>query len=216
VSDDVRDQPVQRSSYDLDALSDEAVAEGWLVQFTRWWQAADALQNRDAMVLATADPVTGPSARTVLLRGFDERGFVFFTNRASRKGRELTAIPRGALCWQWLGQERQVRASGRVELVSDADSDAYFAGRPRGSQVGAWASPQSQVLADRAELERLDAEAEARFVGGPVPRPPHWGGYRVVPDAVEFWQGRPDRLHDRIRFRLNASTSSWVRERLAP
>jgi pyridoxamine 5'-phosphate oxidase len=216
VSDDVREEPIERSSYDLGSLAEEAVAGDWLTQFRRWWDDAEGLQNRDAMVLATTDPVTGPSARTVLLRGFDARGLAFYTNRSSRKGRELAAVPRAALCFAWLAQERQVRVTGGVELVADAESDAYFAGRPRGSQVGAWASPQSEVLADRAELERLDAEAEERFAGGPVPRPPHWGGYRVVPDAVEFWQGRPDRLHDRIGYRWDAQTSAWVRERLAP
>jgi pyridoxamine 5'-phosphate oxidase len=219
VSDDVRDQPFRRTSYDLGSLDEAAVAAGWLEQFRRWWEDAEPLRersgiDRSAVVLATVDPVAGPSARTVLVRGFDDAGFVFHTNRLSRKGRELTAVPKAALCWQWLPQERQIRVDGVVSLLSDAESDAYFASRPRGSQLGAWASPQSQLLAGRDELMALEADVAARFEGADVPRPPFWGGYLVRPTAVEFWQGRPDRLHDRIRFR--AAGDEWIRERLAP
>jgi pyridoxamine 5'-phosphate oxidase len=166
------------------------------------------------MIVATADRDGRPSARTVLLKGYDARGFVFYTNYASRKGTEAAANPYASLVFPWFPMQRQVLVAGPVEKVSRSETEAYFATRPRGSQLGAWASPQSQVLADRAAVEAGLAEAVARFGDGPVPAPPHWGGLRVVPDTVEFWQGRSSRLHDRLRYRREAG--GFVVERLAP
>jgi pyridoxamine 5'-phosphate oxidase len=186
-------------------------------QFLAWLQAAlDAgLQEPHAMTLATATPDGAPSARVVLLRRFDERGFVFFTNYDSRKGLELTANPRAALVFYWAELERQVRAEGRVEPTSAEESDAYFRGRPRGSRLGAWASRQSQVIPDRQTLERQMAEFLARYPGDDVPRPPNWGGYRVLPASFEFWQGRDSRLHDRLRY-VRLEAGGWRVERLSP
>jgi pyridoxamine 5'-phosphate oxidase len=185
-------------------------------QFARWYaemQETGAVEPA-AMTLATVDAAGQPSARVVLLKGFDRRGFAFFTNYASRKGAELDAAPRAALLFYWDRQMRQVRVEGAVERLSPAESDEYFATRPRGSQLGAWASPQSAPLADRATLEARVRETEQRFGGGPVPRPPHWGGYRLVPERLEFWQGRADRLHDRLLYQRTAD--GWQRTRLAP
>jgi pyridoxamine 5'-phosphate oxidase len=174
------------------------------------------LLQPDAMILATATPEGRPSARVVLLRGLDERGFVFFTNYESRKGQELAANPHAALVFFWDALERQVRVEGRVELASPAESDAYFQSRPRGSQVGAWASPQSEVLPNREALQRKVIEVEARFAGtAALPRPPNWGGFRLVPELFEFWQGQPSRLHDRLCYRRQPD-ETWLLERLAP
>jgi pyridoxamine 5'-phosphate oxidase len=206
-----------RRAYTLGGLDERDLAPTWLAQLERWLGEALAadLVEPNAMVLATADREGRPSARTVLLKGLDERGLVLFTNLASRKGREALANPRAALVIPWLAVQRQVTVTGAVERVSAEESDAYFASRPRGSRLGALASPQSSVIADRAALERARDELAARFPEGTaVPRPGHWGGLRVVPDAVEFWQGRPDRLHDRLRFRRDGP--GWVVERLAP
>jgi pyridoxamine 5'-phosphate oxidase len=200
-----------------DADSPAATPAHWLELFRLWFSDAandPAIVEANAMQLATATADGRPSVRTVLLKGFDERGLVFYTNLDSAKGRDLTANPRAAVVFAWLAHERQVRVSGAAQPVEDAETDAYFASRPRGSQIGAWASPQSEVVPARAVLEQRAAEAERRFAEVPVPTPPRWGGLRIVPAEVEFWQGRADRLHDRLRYRLDGG--DWVRERLAP
>jgi pyridoxamine 5'-phosphate oxidase len=186
-------------------------------QFRAWYERAlsAGLPLPEAMTLATATPDGRPSARVVLLRGYDENGFVFFTNYDGRKGDELAANPRAALVFYWPELDRQIRIEGRVERATPQESDAYFQSRPRGSQLGAWASPQSEVIASREVLEARLREVEARYPEGPVPRPPFWGGYRVVPEAIEFWQEGPNRLHDRLRYVRQAS-GGWRLERLSP
>jgi len=213
-----------RQRFETDGLDAADLDPDPFVQFRRWFDDAQqaGVHEPHAVVLATADAQGRPSARHVLLKDLDEGGFVFYTNDDSAKGRELAANPHAALCLPWNILARQVRVVGPVERVSDAEADAYFATRPRGSQVGAWASRQSSVLADRGVLEERVAEASARFGDGDVPRPPHWGGYRVLPAEVEFWQGRPSRLHDRFRYRRPApgesggDGSAWILERLSP
>lgn len=184
--------------------------------FEQWWaqRVQVPAQEADAVVLATVDDAGRPSARVVLLRQHDAAGLVFFTNYESRKGVELAANPAAALLCYWDGLARQIRIEGQVERLAAPVSDAYFAGRPRASQIGAWASAQSQPIADRAALAHAVAEADARFRDRPVPRPPHWGGLRLRPDAFEFWQGRQARLHDRIRYEWVAA--DWHRQRLSP
>jgi pyridoxamine 5'-phosphate oxidase len=207
----------ERSDYGRDALTESDLDPDPIVQFRRWYDVAVASGAIEphAMTLATATPDGQPSARVVLLRGVDDRGFSFFTNYESRKGRDLEENPRAALVFFWAELERQVRVEGRVVRVSEAESDDYFASRPRGSRLGAWASPQSAVIPDREAFEGLLRDLEEKYPDEDVPRPPTWGGYRVVPDSFEFWQGRPSRLHDRFRY-SRREDDSWLIERLAP
>jgi pyridoxamine 5'-phosphate oxidase len=198
-------------------LSEDDLASSWLEQFERWLDDvvdSERFVEPNAMIVATADADGHPSARTVLLKGIDERGFVFYTNLESHKGRDALANPHAALVFDWIELRRQVTVTGAIERVSDEESDAYFASRPRGSQIGAHASRQSRPIGSREELDEACHEASERFPGE-VPRPTHWGGLRVVPETVEFWHGRPNRLHDRLRYRRTDS-GGWVVERLAP
>jgi pyridoxamine 5'-phosphate oxidase len=188
-----------------------------VVQFGRWMAEARAAESLEptAMTLATADASGRPAARIVLLKEATARGFVFFGDRRSRKGRDLDENAQAALCFWWAELQRQVRVVGRVELLGTDESEAYFRTRPRESQISAWTSHQSAVVAGRAELDAAWAEQEARFAGGEVPLPPHWGGFRVIPEELEFWQGRPGRFHDRIYYHREPG-GSWRRERLSP
>jgi len=201
-----RDRPL-----DVGDLDDDPIR-----QFRRWFdQAKEAAQPEpEAMAVATSTLAGGPSVRFVLLRGCDERGFVFYTNGHSRKGRELAANPVAALAFRWWTVERQVRVSGPVTPVDPGESDAYFKTRPRGAQLGAWASSQSELLTDRDTLDQQLKTVTARFAGRDVPRPPWWGGFRVRPTEIEFWQGRQDRLHDRLCYRLQGG--QWRIQRLSP
>ena len=206
-----------REHYSETGLSEHDLAADPIEQFQRWFEQWLTTEPYDAnaVIVATVSEDGWPSARAVLLKGLDDRGFVFHTHRRSAKGADIEATRRAALCFLWHPLERQVRVAGTVEHLPDAESDAYFLSRPVGGQVAAWASPQSTVLeGGRDELEALFAEAQARFGGSPVPRPAYWGGYLVRPESVEFWQGRRNRLHDRLRYRR--SDSGWIVERLAP
>lgn len=206
-----------RTDYKQRSLDEANVAENAIEQFTRWWQEAidSRLEEVNAMTLATVTDEGWPAARIVLLKGYDEQGFVFFTNYNSHKGKEMERHPNAALVFFWRELERQVRISGTVEKISAAESDAYFQSRPAGSRIGAWASPQSSVITGRRVIEQNYAEYEKQFGQGPIPRPEHWGGYIVKPVAIEFWQGRGSRLHDRILYTLRQQ-GEWIRERLAP
>ena len=207
-----------RREYARARLDEADVSHDPFVEFARWFAEAQDAQVPDAnaMTLATATAHGEPSARIVLLKAFDERGFVFFTDYRSRKGAELEANPRAALVFYWAELDRQVRITGGVALTTREESERYFRSRPLGSRLGAWASHQSRVIPGRAALEADLREVEARFENGDVPLPAHWGGYRVVPDAIEFWQGRENRLHDRIRYVREAGGKGWRVERLLP
>ncbi len=197
-------------------LTDEGAGPDPFALFDRWYREAReaGLYLPESMALATATADGRPSVRQVLLKAFDERGFVFYTNYDSRKGEEIAENPRGALAVHWPILQRQVRINGRVEKTTEEESYAYFSSRPRGSQVAAWASDQSSVLGGREELELRFAEVKERFAGGDIPLPAFWGGYRVIPETVEFWQGRANRLHDRLRF--TRTGGEWTIDRLYP
>ncbi len=205
-----------RKSYERAELSEDASHADPLAQFAQWLQEAIAAQvpEPNAMTLATVGHDLRPSTRVVLIKGYDARGIVWYTNYDSRKGQELAGNPYAALQFHWVELERVVRIEGRVEKTSDDESDAYFSSRPLDSRIGAWASPQSQVIGGRGVLVANAAKYSAQFLLNP-PRPPHWGGYRLVPDTWQFWQGRKSRLHDRLRYALQ-SDGAWLRERLAP
>lgn len=229
-----------RREYNLAGLRRRDLASDPLVQFKKWFEDATGARGTgtlrkwlikiyktvllirkveqvdvNAMTLATADAQGRPSARIVLLKGLDQRGFMFYTNYQSRKGEELSSNPEAALVFFWPEQERQVCVAGSVSQLSSAESDAYFQSRPRGSQIGAWASDQSRIVHNRADLEQKWDVIEQRYEGQELPRPPHWGGYVLAPSRIEFWQGRPNRLHDRFRY-SRQSDGSWAIERLAP
>ncbi len=207
-----------RQEYMRTGLAEAQAHADPLVQFERWFRDALAaeLPLANAMTLATVSASGAPTARIVLLKALEQGGFVFYTNYRSRKGRELAAQPRACLLFLWSDLERQVRIEGRVETVSAQESDAYYATRPLGARLSAWASAQSEAVPDRAALERALEAMRAKY-GERPPRPPHWGGYRLVPEAIEFWQGRADRLHDRLLYRRSAGAAAgWSIERLAP
>ena len=216
MPEDLPRQVVARREYAGDALSESNVAADPLAQFRAWFDEAVArgVPEPDAMCLATASPSGEVASRMVLLKGWDERGFVFCTNYDSRKGAHLAANPRASLTFRWAALERQVRVDGRARRTSAKESDAWWALRPRGAQLGALASAQSSVIPSRSWLDTRVAALEAEWAGREIPRPAYWGGVRVLPEVVEFWQGRPNRLHDRLAYRRRGGR--WVVERLSP
>ncbi|MFN3667241.1 MAG: pyridoxamine 5'-phosphate oxidase [Sediminibacterium sp.] len=205
-----------RKDYKQHSLDEADVAADPFEQFDKWWNDAIAaeVEEVNAMTLATASKEGIPSARIVLLKGYDKHGFVFFTNYESNKGKALLDNPHAALVFFWKELERQVRIEGRVEKVSAEESDEYFLSRPEGSRIGAWSSPQSAIIANRTIIETNVTQYTKRFEGHEIPRPDHWGGYRVIPTSFEFWQGRSSRLHD--RFQYKKENTQWLRNRLAP
>ncbi|MDQ2651126.1 MAG: pyridoxamine 5'-phosphate oxidase [Actinomycetota bacterium] len=207
-----------REQYQSEPLEPSDVDPDPIAQLRTWFAAWSEVAPREpsAAVLATAGADGRPAARTVLVRGIDERGCTFFTNYESRKGTDLTENPWASLLFQWVPVLRQVELVGSVQRIDPEESDAYFAGRPRGSQLAAWASAQSRAVASRADLEAAVAAVADQYGDGPIPRPPHWGGFRLVPDTVELWQGRPDRLHDRLRYERAGSGAAWRIVRLNP
>lgn len=213
---DARELNDLRREYAAGGLSEADLSPDPVSMFRRWMHDAvrAGLYEPNALVLATSDGSGSPASRIVLMKGLDDRGFVFFTNYGSRKAEELAVNPRASLLFPWHQLERQVRVEGVAVRLTDRENDTYFASRPRASQIGAWASPQSLVVPDRATLDARYAEEAARFGEGDIPRPPHWGGYCVAPDVVEFWQGRLGRMHDRLRYRR--TEGGWTIERLAP
>ncbi|WYM02297.1 MAG: pyridoxamine 5'-phosphate oxidase [Gloeotrichia echinulata CP02] len=206
-----------RKDYSLEGLNETDVNNNPFIQFTKWFQQALAAQlpEPNAMTIATATPDGKPAARMVLLKDFDERGFVFFTNYNSRKGQELAENPQAALVFWWVELERQVRICGRVEKISENESDKYYDSRPENSRLGAWVSNQSEVIESREVLEQRWQDFQRRYDNQDIPRPPHWGGLRVIPAEIEFWQGRPSRLHDRLLY-TRLDHGSWKIERLSP
>jgi pyridoxamine 5'-phosphate oxidase len=211
------DPAALRADYTRGNLDEADVADTWYPQLRLWFDTAAAdprVLEPNAIQLATADPAGHPSVRTVLAKGLDERGVVFYTNYDSAKGRQLAENPRAAIVFVWLAHQRQVRLAGPVSKIGRDETEAYWNTRPRESQIGAWASPQSEVVESRDVLDAMAAEVATRFGDDPIPVPPHWGGYLLEPEEVEFWQGRAGRLHDRIRYRR--AGDGWVRERLAP
>ena len=206
-----------REEYSQHSLLESQVAPDPIEQFKAWFQDAmnEEIQEPNIMTLATASPDGKPSARIVLLKGVSDKGFTFFTNYNGRKGKELTANPHCALVFFWQALQRQVRVEGRAHKITGPESDGYFQSRPRGSQLGAWASPQSERIPDRDSLERMLESIEAKWESGPIPRPEFWGGFRLVPTLLEFWQGRPSRLHDRIQY-VRDEQGEWQMDRLAP
>lgn len=206
-----------RKEYMLETLNESGVQNNPITQFDHWWQEAvkSAIEEVNAMTLATANREGKPSARIVLLKDYNEKGFVFFTNYESHKGKDLADNPQATIVFFWKELERQVRIEGIVEKVSSEESDTYFFSRPTGSQVGAWASPQSTLIVDRSVIEENVIRYTEQFEEESITRPPHWGGYRLKPQLIEFWQGRKSRLHDRLQYTLQQN-GTWKIERLAP
>ena len=206
-----------RKEYMLKSFTEAEARPDAIEQFTAWWQDAlnSDIDEVNASTLATATSSGKPAARVVLLKGYDSSGFVFFTNYESNKGKTLAENPQACMVFFWKELERQVKIEGIAEQISDAENDEYFFSRPEGSQVGAWASPQSRVIAGREVIEENVKQLQQKFKSAPVTRPPHWGGYRIKPQLIEFWQGRPSRLHDRLQYTLQEN-GSWLIERLAP